>query len=711
MKHKNLRRSIHLCFLTILLLAAGAGRLPAQVRLADKAELYAGKEYRQAFANPTDDPALPRVLLIGDSISIGYTVPLRKLLHGKANVHRISENGQATDFGKNRLQQWLGDKKWDLIHFNWGLWDLCYRNPESKSQGHRDKIHGTLSITPEQYRANLQALVVELKKTGARLIWCETTPVPDGEVGRVLGSEIEYNRIAREVMEKHGVAIDDLHAHAARRLPEIQEKPGDVHFTAEGYAYLAEHVAERILADLSTGLPNIVYILADDLGYGDVGCLNPKRGKIPTPRLDRLAAQGMTFTDSHSGSSVCTPTRYGLLTGRYAWRTRLQNGVIGGYEKPLIADDVLTVPAMLGRNGYHSACIGKWHLGFTLEGGAGPAKGAMMGAAVGATTSNGPVTRGFDEYFGFHHARMMKSVFENDRVTRIVEPVDMLPLLVSRSREYVKARAATGKPFFLYLALNSPHSPIVPTPEWRGKSGLGDYGDFVMETDWAVGEILDGLDEAGVSDNTLVVFTSDNGCSGPAADAKSLERQGHFASADFRGYKSDIWEGGHRVPFFVRWPGKVKPATHSAQLICHTDLMATCAEILGVKLPDDAGVDSVSILPALLGTDAKPLREAVVHHSINGRFSIRQGPWKLELCPGSGGWSKPNDKQAAKDGLPATQLYKLDTDIGESANLQAEHPEKVAELSKILDRYISSGRSTPGPNQPNDSPIRIPSSK
>ena len=248
--------------------------------------------------------------------------------------------------------------------------------------------------------------------------------------------------------------------------------------------------------------------------------------------------------------------------------------------------------------------------------------------------------------------------------------------------------------------------PIVPSKEWQGKSGLGDYADFVMETDWAVGEVLAALDKAGIADNTLVIFTSDNGCS-PAANVKNLETQGHFASADRRGYKADIWDGGHRVPFLVRWPGRVKAGSQSAQLICHTDLMATCAEILGTKLPDTAGEDSVSLLPALLGTDTAPIRGAVVHHSISGRFAVRQGHWKLEFCPGSGGWGKPDDADAQKRGLPDLQLYDLSTDIGETKNVQAEHPEIVQQMSQLLDDYIANGRSTPGAKQANDAPIII----
>lgn len=459
------------------------------------------------------------------------------------------------------------------------------------------------------------------------------------------------------------------------------------------------------------GKPNIVYILADDLGYGDVHCLNPQRGKIATPQLDKLAEQGVIFTDAHGGSSVCTPTRYGVLTGRYAWRSRLQSGVLDGYVEPLIAANRLTVPELLKQQGYATACIGKWHLGFTIEGtgkNGGSAKGAdkLMGAPLGAVTQDGPVTRGFDEFYGFHHARMMKSVFENDRVTQMIEPVDMLPALVKHTEEYIARRARSGQPFFLYLALNSPHTPIVPGKDWQGKSGLGDYGDFVMETDWAVGQVLAALDQAGVASNTLVIFTSDNGCS-KAADIPALQAKGHYPSADLRGSKADIFDGGHRIPFFVRWPGKVKAGAHSAQLICLTDLMATCAELLGVKLPDNAGEDSVSILRALRGVDKAPQHEAVVHHSINGSFAIRQGQWKLELCAGSGGWSDPKPGSKEEKNLPVTQLYNLNSDLGETNNVYAEHPEVVVRLTSLLDQYIANGRSTPGPKQTNDVAIKI----
>ncbi|WP_197527424.1 sulfatase family protein [Pirellulimonas nuda] len=454
--------------------------------------------------------------------------------------------------------------------------------------------------------------------------------------------------------------------------------------------------------------PNVVYVLADDLGYGDVRCLNPERGKIETPHIDRLAGQGIVFTDAHSGSSVCTPTRYGVLTGRYAWRTRLQKGVLDGFPEPLIAADRLTVGKLLQAQGYRTACIGKWHLGFTIENSAGAKKaaGASAPAPVGAITQNGPLTRGFDEYLGFQHARSMDSLFVADRVTKSVDPVDVLPLLAAEARAFVSRQAERRQPFFLYFALNSPHTPIVPSAPWRGKSGLGDHGDYVMETDWAVGEVLAAIDEAGVGGDTLVVFSSDNGCS-KAANITQLQTQGHYPSASMRGSKADIFDGGHRVPLIARWPGHIKLGSRSDQLVCLTDLIATCAELCGVVLPDTAGEDSISMLPALLGTGAAPRHESVVHHSINGSFAIRQGPWKLELCADSGGWSDPKPGSKAAVRLPQAQLYNLQADIGETNNVLAQHPKVVERLTASLEQIVSNGRSTAGAPQANDVAIRI----
>lgn len=464
--------------------------------------------------------------------------------------------------------------------------------------------------------------------------------------------------------------------------------------------------------DRPAKLPNIVYILADDLGYGEVHVLNPERSKIPTPHIDRLAAEGMVFTDAHSGSSVCTPTRYGILTGRYAWRTRLQRGVLSkASEDPLIAGDRLTVAGLLHEQGYHTIAIGKWHLGFNyapdVQLPRNPPK-ESAGAPIGARILGGPTTRGFDEFFGFEHARSIRTLIHNDRVTKQVEAVEVLPLLVDHAIDYINRGAEDArdaKPFFLFMALSSPHTPLVPSKQFQGKSGLGDYGDFVMQTDDAVGQILDALQRNGLADNTLVIFTADNGTA-PYIGVDELEAKGHYPSGPFRGYKSDIWDGGHRIPFIVRWPGVIAAGTSNDQLTCLTDLMATCAQILGVQLPENAGEDSVSILPLLRGSDA-PVRQSVVHHSIGGRFALREDRWKLIFCPGSGGWGSPKDAEARNKDLPSVQLYDMRRDDSERANVQAEQPQVVQNLTEQMKQIINSGRSTPGPEQSNDVHVRL----
>jgi len=461
--------------------------------------------------------------------------------------------------------------------------------------------------------------------------------------------------------------------------------------------------------------PNIVYIICDDLGYGDVQYLNPERGKIPTPYIDKLATQGMTFTDAHSGSSVCTPTRYGVLTGRYAWRSRLQNGVLGGGREfdPLIAKDRLTVPTLLKEAGYNTAIMGKWHLGFKFIDEQGKdlelyeGKKASL-APIGSIVPDGPVSRGFDSYLGFHHSASMETVIENDKVIDHMPTIKMLGFLGDNACNYITEKANEKEPFFLYLALNSPHSPVVPSEKWQGKSGMSPYADFVMETDYVVGRVIDALKENGLDENTLVFFTSDNGCSYPAAKAAQLESNfGHYASAQYRGSKSDIWEGGHRVPFIVRWPGKVKENSTNEQLICHTNLMATVAEVTGLELPENAGEDSFSILPLLKNEQEKSGYELVVHHSIQGKFSVRKGKWKLEFCPGSGGWTNPKDGAARKKGLPEIQLYNMELDEGEQNNVFEEYPDVVEELTAELQKVIAKGRSTEGTNQSNDVPIDV----
>jgi len=449
--------------------------------------------------------------------------------------------------------------------------------------------------------------------------------------------------------------------------------------------------------------PNIVYIICDDLGYGDIHCMAPKTSKIPTPHADRLASEGMTFTDAHSGSSVCSPTRYGIMTGRYSWRTRLQKGVVQGFAPSLIAPDRPTVASFLKSQGYHTAAIGKWHLDFEYldpKTGRRYEKGKYDTPPIGAKIPDGPIHRGFDYYHGFHHAGDMEGVIENDRVIAHDDVMNMLPRLTKQAVRYIDSRAGTKQPFFLYVPLGSPHGPIVPTREWQGKSGLGKYGDFVMQTDNVVGEVSAALRKHGMADNTLFIFTSDNGCS-KIAGIPELARKGRRVSAHLRGSKADIWDGGHRIPFIVRWPGKVKPGSTSDQLICLTDLFATVAEITGADVPTGSCEDSVSFLPALSGKPIESTRAGVIHHSISGHFAYRTGNWKLILARGSGGWTSPKESQV-KPNAPKAQLYDLDKDPGEKNNLYPAQGDVAQRLLKQLEADVQRGRSTEGPASRND---------
>ena len=487
--------------------------------------------------------------------------------------------------------------------------------------------------------------------------------------------------------------------------------------------------------------PNVIIFLADDLGYADLSCYG---GKIPTPHIDRLAAEGMRFTDAHSSSSVCTPTRYGLLTGRYNWRSKLKRGVLGGLSPRLIEPGRMTVASLLKEHGYRTACVGKWHLGMdwvvkpglevselTIE-----RREQVFHVDYAQPIANGPNTVGFDWFYGISASLDMVpyTFIENDRVTSLptedrdflmmhgreqggrtrkgptapdFDAADVLPIMVRKSCEFLDrcaegARADT--PFLLYVPFASPHTPILPTPPWQGKSGSNPYADFVMETDAAVGEILATLERHGLSDNTLVIFTSDNGCS-PQAKFDELAAHEHDPSGPLRGHKADLFEGGHRVPFVVRWPATVTPGGQSDQIVCLNDTLATLAEILDHPLAADAGEDSISFLAALRGAAGK--RDHLVSHSINGSFAIRRGAWKLMLCADSGGWSapRPGSKQVA--GLPPVQLYNLADDLGEQHNLQDREPGRVQELTELLERLVAQGRSTPGPRQMNTGPVDI----
>lgn len=468
------------------------------------------------------------------------------------------------------------------------------------------------------------------------------------------------------------------------------------------FLFLSAQFLTSLFGD-SNEKPNIIYLICDDLGYGDIQCLNEKAGKIPTPHTNKLASEGMTFTDSHSGSSVCTPTRYGLLTGRYSWRTHLQKGVVTGFAPCLIEKNRPTVASFLKAHGYHTAIIGKWHLNFQYlnpESGSQYKRDKYKSPPVASLIPDGPVHRGFDYFHGFHHARNMEAVIVNDKVIAHDPPINMLPRLTRESVNYIMSRKGMENPFFLYVPLGSPHTPILPTREWEGRSGLGKYGDFVMQTDHVVGQIQEALHEIAEDQNTLFIFTSDNGCS-KAAGIAELEKQGHKVSAELRGSKADLWEGGHRVPFIVKWPGKVLPGSLSDQIICHTDLFATVSEILGSPLPEKGAEDSVSFLPALLGKKIQSSRKGIVHHSISGHFAYRYGKWKLLLARASGGWTFPRENEAPIN-FPEAQLYDMSSDSGELTNLYRKEPLVVKNLLRHLENDINRGRSTRGRKAEND---------
>jgi arylsulfatase A len=483
-----------------------------------------------------------------------------------------------------------------------------------------------------------------------------------------------------------------------------------------------------VLARGIVNKPNIVYILADDMGYGDMGCNNPE-SKIPTPNLDRLATQGMRFTDAHAPSSVCTPSRYSILTGRYCWRGNLKRSVLWPWDAALIEKDRLTVASLLRRNGYNTACIGKWHLGWdwaTLDGQ--PADGGMMpgefdlerrselarNVDFSKPMRGGPVDCGFDTYFGEDVPNFPPFTwFEQDRLVpqptddvltgeHLLDGVmapgwrleDVMPEITRRSVQYIEGSG--DQPFFLYFPLTAPHTPIVPTKAFQGLSGAGTYGDYVCQVDWTVGQIMDALDRQGIADNTLLIFTSDNGPESFAYDR--VREHGHYSMGHLRGVKRDVWEGGHREPFIARWPGTTPSGTVCDELCTLGDLMATCAEIVGAGVPAGVGEDSVSILPLLRG-EQRPVRTSAIHHSYEGTFAIRKGKWVFIDAPTGRDhprnqepdWFKEERGYVAHDQLG--ELFDLNDDIAERVNHYASQPELVKEMSAMLEEARACGHS------------------
>lgn len=491
--------------------------------------------------------------------------------------------------------------------------------------------------------------------------------------------------------------------------------------------------------------PNVIVILADDLGYADVSAYG---GKIETPNIDKLARSGVRFTDAHSSSSVCSPTRYGLLTGRYNWRSPLKHGVLGGLSPRLIEENRATLASFLKQHDYDTACVGKWHLGMDWELKPGKQvsrlsiepRDQVFNVYYDRPIANGPTAVGFDYFFGISASLDMVpyAFIENDRVTQLptedreflmmgdredggrtrkgptapgFDAADVLPMLTKKSVEVIERHRASedqnSKPFFLYIPFASPHTPILPTGDWRGKSNINSYADFVMQTDAAIGEIMSSLQRVGIDQNTIVFVTSDNGCS-PQAKFDELAKHDHFPSGPLRGHKADVFEGGHRIPLVVRNPKSKSSAVVSSQVVCLTDIFATVADLIGEEIPENAAEDSFSFAAELGDAAAtKPIRDHLVSHSINGSFAIRQGNWKLLLCRDSGGWSDPRPKSPKAVSLPPRQLYDLNVDLGEQDNRIDDQPAVADELLELLRKVVRDGRSTPGKPQANWGEVNI----
>jgi len=492
-------------------------------------------------------------------------------------------------------------------------------------------------------------------------------------------------------------------------------------------------LAVLIGAQAADPTPNIVFIMADDMGFGDVGCYNPE-SKIPTPNMDQLATRGMHFTDTHSPSAVCSPTRYGVLTGRYCWRTRVKEGVLGGYSPPLIEASRLTLASMLKEQGYATACIGKWHIGANFHDKDGNRVSQEDRIDFTKPISGGPNALGFDYAWftaGCGTVAPPYGFIENDRFVdtefsffdhkkssngekdgmmgKSWQSKEADVIIAQKACAYIKRRSQnSNKPFFLYLTPNAPHEPCteVLVPEFaRGKSSAGARGDLVWLFDWIVGEVISTLKETGQADNTLLIVTSDNGAL-PGTFVRNAEgdrifegnrnylfdRYDHKSCGNWRGYKAHIWEGGHRIPMIATWPGRIEAGAVSDEVVCLTDIMATCAALTGFHLQDEAAEDSYNLLPVLLGDES--IREAIVHHSSFGVFSIRQGNWKLILdTKSSGGWPPPRGKHS-QSGTPG-QLYNISTDPAETHDLWEKNPAIVARLSELLESYQQTGRIAP----------------
>jgi arylsulfatase A len=459
--------------------------------------------------------------------------------------------------------------------------------------------------------------------------------------------------------------------------------------------------------------PNVLVILADDMGVGDVRSLN-NESKIPTPNMDHLATEGLVFQDAHSASSIGALARYGMMTGRYCWRSDPTCRDVMGFDLPLIPAGRVTLGDLFKQKGYRTAYFGKWGLGLgwiTRDGKPGKwdhgynGTGESLNIDFKKPVTGGPKTLGFDYFFGIAASLDMPpyAYIENDITVGIPDKVtraggrqgltvdgfrvmEVMPNLTQKVVRFLQdqGKKDPGEPFFLFVSLTAPHTPFVPTAKVNGLSQAGRYGDSVAMVDWSVGRILDTLKKTGLTEDTLVLLTSDNGS---LMSNEEMEPDfGHRPSYLYRGKKGDPWEGGHRVPLLVKWPGEIEPGT-CQEVISQTDFLATFAEILGMDLPENAGEDSLSFLPILQGkTFEKPIREAIIHNASQGSFAIREGKWKLILPP-------EHVDPAVSDASRIGQLYNLETDIGERSNLWKNNPALVERLRKLLEKSRSEGKT------------------
>ena len=473
-------------------------------------------------------------------------------------------------------------------------------------------------------------------------------------------------------------------------------------------------------------LPNIVILYADDMGVGDVS-FGDRRAKIQTPNIDRLASRGMTFLDGHSSSGICTPSRFALLTGQHHWRRF--HGIAGAFGKSVFEPSDFTIAKMLKQDGYRTGCFGKWHLGWdwdSIRKPNIPQKERVKATSYDWTQSfpGGPLDQGFDRYFGdgtinfppycwIHNDRFQtiptKQViksrplagggsFRPGPMAETWNPYAILPTVTKKTVEWI-GEQKDGHPFFAYLAFNSPHYPIVPNRAFHGKSEAGFYGDFVVETDAMVGKVLNALEQKGFTENTIVIFTADNGAENLAFDR--LEKFNHWSSGRYRGVKRDLYEGGHRVPFIIRWPGQIKAGSHSDEVVSQVDFAATFAEIIGRRLTNDEAIDSYSLLPVLKGENLEaPLRLATVQNTNKGEYALRQGDWVL-INTANGATRKEPAAYLQRFGLSSYPkdtpglLYNLKDDPGQKNNRYQEEPERVASMLDLLNRYLAGERCAP----------------